>query len=35
MADEDELDEQFFVLVECADEAEQRELLQRFQKEAG
>jgi hypothetical protein len=32
MADGD-LPEQFFVLIECADEAEQLAMLQRFQKE--
>lgn len=32
-SDEEALPEQFFVLIECDDEAQQRELLQRFQEE--
>jgi hypothetical protein len=33
LADRDETPEQFFVLIECADEAQQRELLERFMNE--
>jgi hypothetical protein len=33
LADRDETPEQFFVLIECADEAQQRDLLERFMNE--